>query len=137
MMKIIIAIVIIIVIIILFIASNSSCSVDGVWCGESEYLESAELKELIIVFKDNELAITAFNKEGIEIENSLTSYSISKSFISACLFENVFILETENPTMFPKILTMKLVKDKGIMILYNEEELYATLIKNNELSILI
>ena len=138
--NIIIALIVIITIVLLLFlykTYSSNCDIDGAWSGESTFLKKAGLSELLLVFKDGELAITALDEEGKMMDNSITSYMISKSWINAITCKSIYDLETENDTLFPKNLSMTLNEKAGLMVLYDEDKTYATLIKNNELSLLL
>lgn len=135
MYEIIIPIVILIIIVILFYINQSQKSyITGVWSGEKEFLETSELDELLIVFKDNEMAITAVYEDNI-VNDSVSTFTLYTKLTSFFGSNKIYYLETENDTLFPKNLMMKLDSTNGVMILYDDETTYAVLIKNNELSI--
>lgn len=139
----------IIVVLIIFLISfiyvdysnykNRYAFFNGVWIGEEKFLEKSELSSLILVIKEDQMAITALSDNDTPIDESIVKADIIYPYYAFNFLSTSNILEgdieLEEETMFPKKIKFKLDILNGILILSTDEMVYAVLVKDNSLGI--
>jgi len=105
--------------------------IDGYYTGDPEFLDSADLGEFCLFLNNGRGYIIMSNENEDVIENVAIEYKRSIQWASIYKTPPVFNMDFENEMIIPKKLKLKIYPETGHLILFDNEKVYAILIKDN------
>jgi len=138
MYNILVSIFIIIILLIIFIWRENSIHrsiLNGVWVGSNDFITESETDSFILIIdsKDKVNMAVTVNVDGIEIENSICEVNIDQNITSVFSPIKHYIVEGYIDGFLPSKFNMKLDIVAGILVIEKNDNIYAVLVKENNI----
>ena len=137
--RLILSLIIVIVLLIIYLCYVSYNTyiindyLNGYWYADPIFCQQAEAENIVFLFNKG-VATIAVSQGDEYIENTVTRFSTSFSYIPIGEYYDCSIYFQKKPRLFPKVMNMRISIKRGNVAMYRNKKIYANLYKNHVIS---